>query len=288
MKSTIRTLFRGNYSRFPLMRRFNSQKSNERAPEGPLKFPWKAFAAFSVFSLSILEVYRRIKNSQKKMIEEAKVPGESTSVKKQSLEVGSKTFQTFPPLQDIHFHLCGAHGYSGDMQGQVEAHHFCHHINEDFAQCVIYDSNKPSAKLIGIEYVISKRLYENLPEEEKKLWHSHVNEVKGGSLTAPSVPVKAEREFMKEFVGTYGKTFHTWRVDQHNFPFGIPQLMMAFTKNEQISDKMVHQLEVNTGRKMEDIMKERQDIQEPPVHPSADSWEKGDAVQLTTHSIPSH
>ena len=31
-----------------------------------------------------------------------------------------------------------------------------------------------------MEYIISRRLYEGLPEDEKKYWHSHVYEVRGG------------------------------------------------------------------------------------------------------------
>jgi hypothetical protein len=36
---------------------------------------------------------------------------------------------------------------------------------------------QPGARLIGIEYIISRRLYEGLPQEEHKYWHSHQYEV---------------------------------------------------------------------------------------------------------------
>ena len=29
------------------------------------------------------------------------------------------------------------------------------------------------ARLIGVEYIISERLFKALPEEEKRFWHSH-------------------------------------------------------------------------------------------------------------------
>ena len=61
---------------------------------------------------------------------------------------------------------------------QVEAHHFCSHITSDMRQCVIYDSNKADARLIGIEYIISRKLFETLPMEERKYWHSHSYEVR--------------------------------------------------------------------------------------------------------------
>ncbi len=67
---------------------------------------------------------------------------------------------------------------------QVEAHHFCACPNEDVRQCVIYDSDKPNARLIGLEYIISSELFEGLPEEEKVYWHSHKFEVSSGTLQA--------------------------------------------------------------------------------------------------------
>ena len=59
----------------------------------------------------------------------------------------------------------------------MEAHHYCSCTNDEVRQCVIYDSADSNARLIGIEYIISRRLFESLPEEEKKLWHSHTYEV---------------------------------------------------------------------------------------------------------------
>jgi hypothetical protein len=39
---------------------------------------------------------------------------------------------------------------------------------------VIYDSDKPDARLIGIEYVVNEEVFIKLPEEEKKYWHRRV------------------------------------------------------------------------------------------------------------------
>lgn len=39
--------------------------------------------------------------------------------------------------------------------------------------------------MIGIEYMITAKLYETLPQEERRLWHSHVHEVKSGMLIMP-------------------------------------------------------------------------------------------------------
>ena len=46
----------------------------------------------------------------------------------------------------------------------------------------------------------------------------------------------AETAEMRELVGSYGKTFHFWQVDRGDeLPLGMPELMMSFTKDNQVS-----------------------------------------------------
>jgi hypothetical protein len=46
----------------------------------------------------------------------------------------------------------------------------------------------------------------------------------------------AETEEMKQVIGLYGKTYHFWHVDRGDMlPLGKPELMMSFTKDEQVS-----------------------------------------------------
>jgi len=40
---------------------------------------------------------------------------------------------------------------------QMEAHHFCKQVNEDFAQCVLFDGNTSAANMTGVEYIISEK-----------------------------------------------------------------------------------------------------------------------------------
>src|SRR5437763_10764611 len=115
----------------------------------------------------------------------------------------------FPAIGDIHAHVCGIHFYSGDMSRQIIAEHYCSHLSDEVLQCVIYDSNKPGARLIGVEYIVSGKIFESLPPEEKKLWHSHNYEVKSGVLTAPGVADGAEKDLMKVLLHTYGTPSNT-------------------------------------------------------------------------------
>ena len=163
-----------------------------------------------------------------------KAPGEPASAKTKTLETGTALLQNKEPLKALNVYMNGFHFYSGNMVGQMEAHHYCSVVNEDVNQCVIYDGNGRNAKIMGVEYIVSGKLFAGVPAEEKKLWHSHVYEVKSGALVAPGIPDAAEHEFMEKMVGTYGQTWHTWHTDQKaTLPVGHSMLMMGFTADGQ-------------------------------------------------------
>lgn len=116
-------------------------------------------------------------------------------------------------------------------------------INTDIRQCLIYDSPDKSARLIGVEYMITPRLYETLESEERKLWHSHVYEVKSGMLVMPpasratpsAVWDKEENAEMEQIIPLYGKTYHMWQVDRGDkLPLGAPELMVSFTSDRNV------------------------------------------------------
>lgn len=39
------------------------------------------------------------------------------------------------------------------------AYHYCHNLDADRYQCLINDSDTPEAKLMGVEYIISEKLF---------------------------------------------------------------------------------------------------------------------------------
>lgn len=188
--------------------------------------------------------------------------------------------QSFEPLKNIHSSLCGFHFYNGEPQRQVEAYHLCAHLNEDFKQCAIYDSDKKDARLIGVEYIISERLFQQLPEAERRLWHSHRYEVTSGSVVAPNVPELAERQMMKDLVSTYGKTWHFWQVDRGDIlPVGGPRLMMAFTQDGQLKPELVENRDKRLGISTDSLRKARSGLDGGPILDGADSWQNGQTVQ---------
>jgi hypothetical protein len=209
------------------------------------------------------------------------LPGESKGIKSQALEAAEVVVQRFAPINSIHQHVCAFHFYAHDMTRQVEAHHYCAHPNEEIRQCVLYDSDQPNARLIGIEYIISERLFTSLPKEECIFWHSHNYEVGSGMLQAPRVPDAAENEEMRQIAVTYGKVFHTWQVDRGDtLPIGPPQLMMAFKEDGQLDPEAWAARDARYGSNSEEKRQYRQAHMDIPekTHPDADHWMKGDGA----------
>lgn len=194
-------------------------------------------------------------------------------LKHQVLDAASHVMQRKYPLEAMSTYLNGFHHYADDMGRQVEACHFCIHLEHDLHQCVIFDSNRSDARLIGIEYIISAERFAQLPEEEKPLWHSHHYEVKSGILVAPGIPELAERSYFEDLVTTYGKTFHTWQIDRDDFPYGIPQLMMAFTRDGQINEELVARRDARLGISTQARGQRRSGIEMPEVSPKANGGE---------------
>ncbi|ERN20052.1 hypothetical protein AMTR_s00071p00189860 [Amborella trichopoda] len=125
------------------------------------------------------------------------------------------------------------------MARQVQAHHYCSHPSEDMRQCLIYDSPDADARLIGVEYIISESLFLTLPDQEKKLWHSHEYEVKSGTLFMPGVPGPLQHREMEKLCKSYGKAIHFWQIDKgDSLPLGPPSLMYALTTDGQLDTQL--------------------------------------------------
>lgn len=198
----------------------------------------------------------------------------------------------FKPLHNICEFLNALHIYADEARHNVtryvEATHFCAHVRKDVRQCLIYDSPEKNARLIGVEYMIPEHLYQTLPDDEKKLWHSHDFEVKSGMLflpkpagADPSEWEKAETEAMKEIVGLYGKTWHFWQVDRGDtLPLGYPVLMGSLTDSKQVDlDKALVQRNKAFGVDHKQKASQRAGIEVPKIDPNANNWWKEGAAK---------
>ena len=191
--------------------------------------------------------------------------GEPKTLKRALLEAGADLLQDMTPVKQFDIYVVGFHPAKHNPAMQMEAHHYCHRVNDDFLQCVLFDGNTEDANLIGIEYIISERLFGSLPPEEQAFWHPHNYEILSGSLVAPGLPDVAEKAFLKLLMNSYGKTWHLWHT-RHDLgpgdrlPLGDPELMWSFNRDGEMDERLRRrrdeQLQINSEEKRHD----RQDL----------------------------
>ena len=187
-----------------------------------------------------------------------KPPGEDKTAKTRTLEAGAKVLQRHSPLGPMDVYLVGFHPMKDHPEHQMEAHHFCNQLNQDFAQCTLFDGNGRNANLTGIEYIVSEKLFETLPEDERQYWHPHNAEILSGQLVAPGIPAIAEKALMKDKMNSYGKTWHLWNTGAtgqagDKLPLGPPMLAWSFNRDGEAKPGLVEQrdrkMDVDTAEK---------------------------------------
>lgn len=193
-------------------------------------------------------------------------PGDEKTAKTRVLELGAKALQGNAPLAPMDVYLVGFHPMKDHPDHQMEAHHFCHQVNQDFAQCALFDGNGKDARLNGIEYIISEKLFETLPEEERKYWHPHNAEILSGQLVAPGVPQPAEKALMKDKMNSYGKTWHVWNTGAmgqagDSLPLGPAELAWSFNRDGEARPGLVEQRDRRMGIDTATKRRERADLQ---------------------------
>jgi hypothetical protein len=201
--------------------------------------------------------------------QQARPPGAEKSAKTTTLEAGAKLLQRNSPLAPMDVYLVGFHPMKEHPQHQMEAHHFCRQVNQDFAQCVLFDGNGRDANLTGIEYIISEKLFGTLPQDERRYWHPHNGEILSGQLVAPGIPAPAEKALMKDKMNSYGKTWHVWNTGANSggsarpgntLPLGPPMLAWSFNRDGEAAAGLVEGRDQRMNIDSADKRRQRDDL----------------------------
>jgi len=195
----------------------------------------------------------------------ATAPGAERTPKTGALETGVAIIQDKAPVEKISMYLDGFHVAKHDPAMQMAARHYCNQVNEDFAQCVLFDANTEDARMNGIEYIISEKLYGTLPADEKAYWHPHNYEIFSGTLRMPGLPDAAEQEALKTKVNSYGKTWHTWMAGMHGqqadpLPFGPAILQWSFNRDGEADPAMIAARDQALGLNTSEARERRQEF----------------------------
>lgn len=222
--------------------------------------------AFLVSACSLLYASMPIATAQEASGAQTAPPGAEKSPKIKTLEAGAKVLQSNAPLKPFDIYVNGFHPMKDKPELQVEAHHYCHQVNQDFAQCVLFDGNTADANLNGIEYIISEKLFGTLPEEEKKYWHPHNGEILSGQLVAPNIPAPAEKSLMKSKMNSYGKTWHVWNTGHEGMPgdklpLGPAMLAWSFSRDGEALHEMLEKRDKRLKISSAEKRKQRADLQ---------------------------
>lgn len=180
-------------------------------------------------------------------------PGQDKKADTKMLEKGAQALQDLSAVRALDHYLDGFHVMRDAPSLHMEAHHYCKGMNEDFTQCVIFDGNTENANLIGVEYIVSGRLYDTLDAEEKQRWHPHNYEILSGQLVLPGVPAPVEKAALAKKMNSYGKTWHLWDTGHaghaaaHRLPVGTPQLAWSYNRDGQVPAELVQSRDRRMG-----------------------------------------
>jgi hypothetical protein len=89
-------------------------------------------------------------------------------------------------------------------------HHYCKKVSGGLVECQLYDSDKPDARLIGVEVIVGKETWKKFSRKEKSLWHYHKTEIPKVEATLPDVSADEGAKILKGIEETYGKVFILW------------------------------------------------------------------------------
>lgn len=118
------------------------------------------------------------------------------------------------PTEGFNLHIDAKRHVESDRN--LVVHHYCKMYPSGFAECQLYDRDSADAKLIGIEVVIGKDLFDQLSPEEQKKWHHHEKEIarKEVDIQLPGLSPEQATEVAKTLGPTYGKIYIIWEPNE--------------------------------------------------------------------------
>jgi hypothetical protein len=117
------------------------------------------------------------------------------------------------PADGHTIHVTAPHLIDGKVRGPF--HHYCKVASpEPFIECLLYETEDPSAKIVGIEYIVAKTITRDekiLPKKQwKKVWHDHTAEIATGNVKVLDLPPDKAKEVADTVAKTDGIVFNLW------------------------------------------------------------------------------
>jgi len=123
------------------------------------------------------------------------------------------------PVEGFDIHVQAPHLMANGEPGGPY-HHYCKGISDKILQCLLFESTDPKAKLVAIEYFVSKDLTRKLPAIQwHRHFHDHKVEIATGRVQVLDLPAEQAAKVAEAAAGTDGVIYHLWQSGQE-FPDG--------------------------------------------------------------------
>ncbi len=123
------------------------------------------------------------------------------------------------PVEGFDIHVQAPHMMADGTPGGP-FHHYCKGVSDKILQCLLFDSTDPKAKLVAIEYFVSKDLTRKLPAIQwHRHFHDHKVEIATGRVQILDMPADQAAKVAEVAAGTDGVIYHLWQHGQE-FPDG--------------------------------------------------------------------
>jgi hypothetical protein len=120
------------------------------------------------------------------------------------------------PAQGFDVHVVAPHVVEGVVMGPF--HHYCKLAQADplVLECLLYMSPEPTARLMGVEYFIDKKLTRSLVPLEvwNRLYHDHEVEIASGRVAVLDRPEAEAAAIAAQAAHTDGIIWKLWMHDQ--------------------------------------------------------------------------
>jgi hypothetical protein len=107
------------------------------------------------------------------------------------------------------------------------AHHYCKEVAGGMTECLLFESDEPNARLVGVEVIVGADAHAALPDDEKAMWHYHKEEIAKVSATLPDVSAEEGAKVLKDVEETYGKVYLLWDPGNSDKPIGNPSVAIV-------------------------------------------------------------
>jgi hypothetical protein len=129
------------------------------------------------------------------------------------------------PARGYTLHI-DAEKHFGDAHPSEIAHHWCKNVSSTLKECLLYDSDAPDARLVGVETVVPTAVWKTFAPSERALWHYHVTELAKVHATLPDTPKDEQAKVIAMIKPTYGKIWILWDPLTSKNPIGQPTIVV--------------------------------------------------------------